>query len=157
MTDHEHRQHQHRNMDRDEDDERVVRAAANPGSVEQGQMDRGEYGGWASGEGQGEFAGDGYSAQGQFSNQRVAQYGDQGYDQDYGRQGIGWQNRQAYRARVTVNGPSESRGQSQRDETGSKRAVPSETYASPNPPVWETRPATRTLSLAAIRHLFIPY
>jgi hypothetical protein len=57
-------------------------------------MDRGEYGGWASGEGQGEFAGDGYSAQGQFSNQRVAQYGDQGYGEDYGRQGIGWQNRQ---------------------------------------------------------------
>ena len=43
--------------------------------------------------GQGEFARDGYSAQGQFSNQRVAQYGDQGYGQDYGRQGIGWQNR----------------------------------------------------------------
>ena len=57
-------------------------------------QDRGDYGGWASGEGQGEFARDGYSAQGQFSNQRVAQYGDQGYGQDYGRQGIGWQNRQ---------------------------------------------------------------
>ena len=60
----------------------------------QGRVDRGEYGGRGSGEGQGEFAGDGYSAQGQFSNQRVAQYGDQGYGQDYGRQGIGWQNRQ---------------------------------------------------------------
>jgi len=57
-------------------------------------QDRGEYGGLASGEGQGEFAGDGYSAQGQFTNQRVAQYGDQGNAEDYGGQGIGWQNRQ---------------------------------------------------------------
>ena len=73
----------------------------------------------ASGEGQGEFAGDGYSAQGQFSNQRVAQYGDQGYDQDYGRQGIGWQNRQqtATGDGQGGNGQSESRGESQRDET----------------------------------------
>ena len=60
------------------------------------------YGGWASGEGQGEFTGDGYSAQGQFSNQRVAQYGDQGYDQDYGRQGIGWQNR--HHEQITCSG-----------------------------------------------------
>jgi len=59
----------------------------------QGPVDQGDYGGWGSGDGQGEFAGDGYSAQGQFRNQRVAQYGDQGYGQDYGRRGIGWQNR----------------------------------------------------------------
>jgi hypothetical protein len=60
----------------------------------QGPVDQGEYGGWGSGEGQGEFGGDGYSAQGQFRNQRVAQYGDQGYGEDYEQRGIGWQNRQ---------------------------------------------------------------
>jgi osmotically-inducible protein OsmY len=95
MTHHEHRHHQHRNMDWDEDDRYQLRGegGGQPRFGRQGQMDRGEYGGWASGEGQGEFAADGYSAQGQFSNQRVAQYGDQGYGQDYGRQGVGWQNR----------------------------------------------------------------
>jgi hypothetical protein len=78
----------------DSDGYELRQGGAQPRFGRQGQMDRGEYGGWASGEGQGEFARDGYSAQGQFSNQRVAQYGDQGYGQDYGRQGIGWQNRQ---------------------------------------------------------------
>jgi hypothetical protein len=117
MTNPEHRQHRDGNMDRDEDDR--GQDGGQPRSEQQGQMDRGEYGGSASGEGQGEFAGDGYSAQGQFSNQRVAQYGDQGYDQDYGRQGIGWQNRQHDGAGNDAGGtgPSESRGQSQRDET----------------------------------------
>src|SRR5215210_3530787 len=96
MTDHELAHHQHRDMDRDEGDRPEPRGQGSdqPRLNQQGQMDRGEYGGSASGEGQGEFAGDGYSAQGQFSNQRVAQYGDQGDGQDYGRQGIGWQNRQ---------------------------------------------------------------
>jgi hypothetical protein len=83
-------------MDWDEDDRFEFRGqgGGQPRFGRQGQIDRREYGGWASGEGQGDFAGDGYSAQGQFSNQRVAQYGDQGYDHDYGRQGIGWQNQQ---------------------------------------------------------------
>jgi len=91
-----HRHHGDRNMDWEEDYEHGYpglhggqRRSGPPGEVGQG-----EYGGWASGEGQGEFGGDGYSAQGQFGNQRVAQYADQGYGQDYGRQGIGWQNRQ---------------------------------------------------------------
>ena len=96
-----HRDHHHRNrggMNWDEGAERGhhdypddQRGSGGRGSWVQ---DRGDYGGWASGEGQGEFARDGYSAQGQFSNQRVAQYANQGYGQDYGRQGIGWQNRQ---------------------------------------------------------------
>jgi hypothetical protein len=95
MTHREHRHHHHRNMDWDEGDRNEFRGqgGGQPRFGRQGQIDREEYGGWASGEGQGEFAGDGYSAQGQFGNQRVAQYGDQGYRQDYGRQGIGWQNR----------------------------------------------------------------
>jgi BON domain-containing protein len=82
-------------MDWDEGDGNEFRGqgGGQPRFGRQGQIDRGEYGGWASGEGQGEYAGDGYSAQGQFSDQRVAQYGDQGSGQDYGRQGIGWQNR----------------------------------------------------------------
>jgi hypothetical protein len=94
MTHHKHR-HRHRNLDWDEGDRNELRGQGGGQARfgRQGQIDRGEYGGWASGEGQGEFAGDGYSAQGQFDNQRVAQYGDQGYGQDYGRQGIGWQNR----------------------------------------------------------------
>jgi osmotically-inducible protein OsmY len=97
MTHHDHQHRQRGGMTWDEDDERGHRGY--PGDQRQfgGRgswvQDRGEYGGWASGEGQGEFADDGYSAQGQFSNQRVAQYGDQGYGQDYGREGIGWQNR----------------------------------------------------------------
>jgi hypothetical protein len=99
MTHHDHQHRQRGSMDWDEDDERGHRGnpgdQRRPGGRGSWVQDRGAYGGWASGEGQGEFAGDGYSAQGQFSNQRVAQYGDQGYDQDYGRQGIGWQNRQS--------------------------------------------------------------
>jgi hypothetical protein len=97
MTHHDHQHRQRGGMNWDEDDERSHRG--HPGDQRRfgGRgswvQDRGEYGGWASGEGQGEFAGDGFSAQGQFSNQRVAQYGDQGYGQDYGREGIGWQNR----------------------------------------------------------------
>jgi hypothetical protein len=98
MTHHDHAHRQRGSTDWDDDQENGQRGSGgnqrrfgDPGSRIQ---DRGDYGGWASGEGQGEFAGDGYSAQGQFSNQRVAQYGDQGYGQDYGRQGIGWQNRQ---------------------------------------------------------------
>jgi hypothetical protein len=98
MTRHDHQQHQQGSIDRNDDvehglhsDEGDPRGIGDQGSSVQ---DRGTYGGFASGEGQGEFAGDGYSAQGQFSNQSVAQYGDQGYGQDYGRQGIGWQNRQ---------------------------------------------------------------
>jgi hypothetical protein len=96
MTHHEHHRHQHDTMGWEEDSGHgyQARGGGQPRFGRQGPADRGEYGGWASGEGQGEFGGDGYSAQGQFSNQRVAQYGDQGYDQDYGRQGIGWQNRQ---------------------------------------------------------------
>jgi len=98
MTHHKHDQHQRGSMDWDEDDERGHRGYLGDqrrfGGRGSWVQDRGDYGGWASGEGQGEFAGEGYSAQGQFSNQRVAQYGDQGYDQEYGRQGIGWQNRQ---------------------------------------------------------------
>jgi hypothetical protein len=98
MTRHDHQQRQQRSIDGDEDDELALtghegdqRGIGDQGSSVQ---DRGDYGGRASGEGQGEFAGDGYSAQGQFSNQRVAQYGDQSNGQDYGGQGIGWQNRQ---------------------------------------------------------------
>jgi hypothetical protein len=98
MTHHDHHHRNHGGMNWDEGTERGQhdyhddqRRSGGRGSWVQ---DRGDYGGWASGEGQGEFARDGYSAQGQFSNQRVAQYGDQGYGQDYGRQGIGWQNRQ---------------------------------------------------------------
>jgi len=96
MTHHDHRHHQHGNTDWDEGDqyERRGQGGGQPPFGQQVPGDRGEYGGWASGEGQGEFGRDGYSAQGQFSNQRGAQYGDQGYGQDYGRQGIGWQNRQ---------------------------------------------------------------
>src|SRR5215213_11856801 len=96
-----HHDHQHRNrggMNWNEDAERGHRDASDDqrrfGDRGSWVQDRGDYGGWASSEGQGEFARDGYSAQGQFSNQRVAQSGDQGYGQDYGRQGIGWQNRQ---------------------------------------------------------------
>jgi hypothetical protein len=124
MTDPKHRQQLDRNVDRDEDQR--GQDGGQPRSGQQGQMDAGEYGGSASGEGQGEFAGDGYSAQGQFSNQRVAQYGDQGSDQDSGRQGIGWQNRQDVgegNDRIG-NGPSESRGQSQRDETEVETSSP---------------------------------
>ena len=99
MTHHNHHHHQRGSVDWDEHDERGHRGYPSDQRRFSGQgswvQDRGEYGGWASGEGQGEFAGDGYSAQGQFSNQRVAQYGDQGYVQEYGRQGIGWQNRQS--------------------------------------------------------------
>lgn len=96
MTHHEHRHHQHGNTDWDEGDQYEFgrQGGRQPQFGRQAPVDRGEYGGWASGEGQGEFGRDGYSAQGQFTNQRVAQYGDQGYGQDYGRQGIGWQNRQ---------------------------------------------------------------
>jgi hypothetical protein len=96
MTHHEHRHHQHGNTDWDEGDQNEFhrQSGGQPPFGRQALVDRGEYGGWASGEGQGEFGRDGYSAQGQFTNQRVAQYGDQGYGQDYGRQGIGWQNRQ---------------------------------------------------------------
>ena len=97
MTHHDHQHRQRGGTDWDDDYERGQRGSAGDQRRSGGRgsrvQDRGEYGGWASGEGQGEFAGDGYSAQGQFSSQRVAQYGDQGYDQDYGRQGIGWQNR----------------------------------------------------------------
>jgi hypothetical protein len=116
MSHYEHRQHQDGNMDWDEEDR--GQDGGQPRSGQQGQMDRGEYGGRASGEGQGEFAGDGYSAQGQFSNQRVAQYADQGDDQDYGRQGIGWQNRQhsGEGNDLGSNGQSESSRQSQRNE-----------------------------------------
>ena len=97
MTHHD-RQHRNRGgMNWDEDVERGYRDYPDDQRRSSGRgswvQDRGDYGGWAGGEGQGEFAGDGYSAQGQFGNQRVAQYGDQGYGQDYGRQGIGWQNR----------------------------------------------------------------
>ena len=98
MTHHDHQHRQRGSMDWDEGDERGpgVMLATSGGLAAEAPGFRTEetYGGWASGEGQGEFARDGYSAQGQFSNQRVAQYGDQGYGQDYGRQGIGWQNRQ---------------------------------------------------------------
>ena len=98
MTDHDHRhhQHQHRDMEWDEDSGRGRRGRTRmqPRFGRHGSSDEGEYGGWGSGEGQGEFGGDGYSAQGQFSNQRVAQYGDQGYGEDYGQRGIGWQNHQ---------------------------------------------------------------
>ena len=99
MTHHDHQHRQRGSMDWDEDDERGHRGYPGDQRRSGGQgswvQDRGAYGGWASGEGQGEFAGDGYSAQGQFSNQRVAQYGDQGYGREYGREGIGWQNRQS--------------------------------------------------------------
>jgi hypothetical protein len=98
MTPHDHQQRQLGSVDNDEGDEQGLpgHTGDQPGAGNQGSsvQDRGDYGGRASGEGQGEFAGDGYSAQGQFSDQRVAQYGDQGYGQDYGRQGIGWQNRE---------------------------------------------------------------
>jgi hypothetical protein len=98
MTRHDHRQRQHGSVARDEDGEHGLPGHTGDqqgtGDQDSSVQDQGNYGGRASGEGQGEFAGDGYSAQGQFSDQRGAQYGDQGYDQDYGRQGIGWQNRQ---------------------------------------------------------------
>jgi hypothetical protein len=56
-----------------------------------GDQNRGDYGGAASGEGQGEFGGDGYSNQGQFTDQRAPQYPEQGFDRDYGSEQIGWQ------------------------------------------------------------------
>src|SRR5829696_5699976 len=122
MTSHDHKQPQQGSTDRDEDDEHALPADEGDqrGIGDQGSpvQDRGDYGGHASGEGQGEFAGDGYSAQGQFSDQRVAQYGDQGYGQDYGRQGIGWQNRQQT-DQDDGRGSSEQRespGETQRDE-----------------------------------------
>jgi len=123
MTRHDHQQPQQGSTDRDEDDEYALsgdegdqRGIGDQGSSVQ---DRGAYGGRASGEGQGEFAGDGYSAQGQFSNQRVAQYGDQGYGQDYGRQGIGWQNRQQTDQGdgQGSDGQGENPGNPQRDQT----------------------------------------
>jgi BON domain len=131
MTHREHR-HQHGNTDWGEGDpnEPHGQGGGQPRFGQQGQMDRGEYGGWASGEGQGEFAGDGYSAQGQFSNQRVAQYGDQGYGQDYGRQGIGWQNRQqddsqAFRHEMSWDqGPSREREYRGEQRFGSQRRGP---------------------------------
>jgi hypothetical protein len=122
MTRHDDQQHQHGSIDRDEDDEQglPVHASDQRGIGEQGAsvQDRGNYGGLASGEGQGEFAGDGYSAQGQFSDQRVAQYGDQGYGQDYGRQDIGWQNREHIDRGdgQGSKGQSESPAETQRDE-----------------------------------------
>jgi len=122
MTRHDHKQRQHGSVDRDEDDEKGLpgREVDQRGIGDQGSsvQDRGNYGGHASGEGQGEFAGDGYSAQGQFSDQRVAQYGDQGNGQDYGRQGIGWQNREQIDQadRQGSNEQSESPADTQRDE-----------------------------------------
>src|SRR5215212_9418528 len=122
MAHHDDQHRQHGSENRDEDDEHGLpghagdqRAIGGQGSSAQ---DRGEYGGLGSGEGQGEFAGDGYSAQGQFSNQRVAQYGDQGNAQDYGRQGIGWQNRQQAGESdgQESSGQSERPGETQRDE-----------------------------------------
>lgn len=51
-----------------------------------------EYGGWGSGEGQGEYGGQGYSAMGDFSGRGFA--GPSGWQEDegqgYGRQGMGW-------------------------------------------------------------------
>ena len=123
MTRHDRQRHQHGSVDRDEADEDGLFGQAGDergiGDQASSVQDRGDYGGRASGEGQGEFTGDGYSAQGQFSNQRVAQYGDQGYDQDYGRQGIGWQNRQQMGTGdgQGSNGQSESPGETQRGET----------------------------------------
>jgi hypothetical protein len=120
MTHHDHHDRQ-RGMDRDENSERGH--PGNPADQQRSSdggssvQDRGEYGGIGSGEGQGEFAGDGYSAQGEFSNQRVAQYGDQGYGQDYGREGIGWQNRQeSVQGEDQSNKQSKSRSETQRDE-----------------------------------------
>jgi hypothetical protein len=126
MTHDNHQQRQHGGADRDEDDEqgRSGDAGDQRGISDQGSsvQDRGNYGGLGSGEGQGEFAGDGYSAQGQFSNQRVAQYGDQGNAQDYGRQGIGWQNRQQTGESDgrDSSGQRESPAESQRDEPRSR-------------------------------------
>jgi hypothetical protein len=126
MTRHDDQQRQHGSIDSDEDDEQGLsghvgdqRGISDLGSSVQ---DRGDYGGRSSGEGQGEFAGDGYSAQGQFSNQRVAQYGDQGNAQDYGRQGIGWQNRQQTGESDgrDSSGQRESPAESQRDEPRSR-------------------------------------
>jgi hypothetical protein len=114
MTRHDDQQRQHGSIDRDEDDEQgdPVHVSDQRGTGEQGSsvQDRGNYGGLASGEGQGEFAGDGYSAQGQFS--------DQGNAQDYGRQGIGWQNRQQTGESdgQGSSGQRESPAESQRDE-----------------------------------------
>ena len=122
MTRHDHQRRQHGSVGRGEANEHGLlgQVGAERGIGDQGSsvQDRGDYGGRASGEGQGEFAGDGYSAQGQFSNQRGAQYGDQGYDQDYGRQGIGWQNRQQMDTGdgQGSNEQSESPGETQRDE-----------------------------------------
>jgi len=126
--DDQHREHGSKNWD--EDDEHGLpghaadqRAIGGEGSSAQ---DQGEYGGLGSGEGQGEFAGDGYSAQGQFSNQRVAQYGDQGSGQDYGREGIGWQNRHEIGQDDgrDSEGQSESRGQSRRGGTRAGTSSP---------------------------------
>jgi len=123
MTRHDDQQRQPSSIDRDENDEQGLlgHGSDQRGIGEQGSavQDRGSYGGLASGEGQGEFAGDGYSAQGQFSNQRVAQYGDQGNAQDYGRQGIGWQNRQQTGEGDSQDssGQRESPGDSQQDQT----------------------------------------
>jgi hypothetical protein len=113
MTDHDPQRRQRGSMDQDE------RGPGGPvgdqrrsNDADSSIQDRGEYGGLASGEGQGEFAGDGYSAQGQFTNQRVAQYGDQGYAEDYGRQGIGWQNRQDDEDQASEQGVGSEQSQS---------------------------------------------
>jgi hypothetical protein len=118
MTHHEHRHQQHGNTDWDEGDQYELgrQGGGQPRFGRQAPVDRGEYGGWASGEGQGEFARDGYSAQGQFTNQRVAQYGDQSHSQDYERQGIGWQNRQDDDNQAFGQGPP-----SQREFRGDRR------------------------------------
>ena len=68
-----------------------VRGSSSGQEVVPGDQNRGDFGGAASGEGQGEYGGDGYSNQGQFTDQRAPQYPDQGYGQDYGDQQIGWQ------------------------------------------------------------------
>jgi hypothetical protein len=116
MTRHDHQQCQQGSVDSDEGDDQGL--PGHTGDQGSSVQDRGDYGGRASGEGQGEFAGDGYSAQGQFSDQRVAQYGDQGYGQDYGRQGIGWQNREQLDQGdgQGSKGQSKSPAETQRDE-----------------------------------------
>ena len=123
MTHHEHRRHQHQDMDWDEDYEHGYPGLGSGQRrfARQGPADRGAYGGRGSGEGQGEFGGDGYSAQGQFSNQRAPQYGDQGYGEDYGRRGIGWQNRQDDDYRRFGPGMGWEQGPSRERDFGNER------------------------------------
>jgi len=89
---------------------------------------RGGYGGWGSGEGQGEYGGQGYMNQGQFSDEfGGTQYG-QGYGQDYQEQGIGWQQGQSGGQRFGEQGRFGGWDDQEQFGSGQQRMRPSESY-----------------------------